>query len=304
MKETINYFYGIYPSKLVDIDNGACFYYNNFKYYFLKYDRDVREIEMIVKVSNDLYSRGVLVDTFILSNRDSFYITLSDEVYVLLRVNTNEDEVLTLNDVVKFNNLLISNKLNMSEDWASLWERKVDDFEQEMTDLNNDYPVIQESSHYYIGLAENAISYFKDTLLEDDIKSVKINLNHKRVSSNVNSGMLNNPLSFTFDYEVRDIAEYIKHAFFSSNLNYFEIENVINKFEFSRCSLRFLFARLLYPSYYFDLVEDILTNDYNENKLNILISRMDEYEDFLLDIYTLLNKKVGIPPVPWIINKD
>ena len=303
MKEAINYFYNIYPSKLEKIENGVYFYYHDFKYYFIKYERDVKEIEMLVKIRNDLYSKNIYVTTFILSNKKTFYVNLNESIFVMLRVNTYEDDILKLKDVVKFNNLLISNNLMMNEDWASLWSRKVDEFETEMTDLNNDYPIIQESSHYYVGLAENAISYFRDTLVEDDIKTVKVNLNHKRISSNVYSGVINNPLTFTFDYDVRDLSEYIKSKFFASNLDYFEIEDLLSNYEFSRCSLRFLFSRLLYPSYYFDLVEDILNDIYDEKEIVKFISRIEEYEDFLMDIYTILNKRVNIPPIPWIINK-
>ncbi len=304
MKEAINYFYNIYPSKIEDIDNGVYFYYHDFKYYFIKYDRDVKEIDLLVKISNDLYSKNIYINTFILSNKNTFYVNFNNDVYVLVRVNSDEDYELNLKDVVKFNNLLISNDLFMNEDWATLWSKKIDEFETEMTDLNNDYPIIQESSHYYIGLAENAISYFRDTLIEEDIKTVKINLNHKRVGSKVYSGVLYNPLTFTFDYDVRDISEYIKSKFFASNLDYFEIEEILNNYQFSKCSLRFLFSRLLYPSYYFDLAYKVLNDDYDENKIDILLSRIQEYEDFLMDIYNIINRKVHIPPVQWIMNKS
>lgn len=304
MKEAINYFYNIYPNKIENIDNGVYFYYQGFKYYFIKYDRDVREIDLLVKISNDLYSKNIYVNTFILSNKKSFYVSFNENYYVLLRVNSDEEDVMSLKELVEFNNILISNNLIMSEDWASLWSKKVDEFEEELTDLNNDYPILQESSHYYIGLAENAISYFRDTLLEEDLRTVKINLNHKRIGSNVFKGSVYNPLTFTMDYDVRDISEYIKSKFFASNLDYFELEDILNNFQFSKCSKRFLFARLMYPSYYFDLAYKILNNDCEENKLDVLLSRIQEYEDFLMDIYNILNRQVNIPPVQWIVNKS
>ena len=87
MKEAINYFYNIYPSKIEDIDNGVYFYYHDFKYYFIKYDRDVKEIDLLVKISNDLYSKNIYINTFILSNKKTFYVNLNNDVYVLVRVN-------------------------------------------------------------------------------------------------------------------------------------------------------------------------------------------------------------------------
>ena len=304
MKETINYFYNIYPSKINNLDNGVSFYYRDYKYYFIKYTRDVREIESLVKISNDLYNKNIMVHTFIVSTKGSYYVVIDSQAYILLRVNNFEDDLYSLKDIVKFDNFLVSDRISMDSDWAFLWEKKVDLYEGLMTDLNNDYVLVQASFDYYVGLAENAISYFKNTVLEDDIKQCKITLNHNRISSNVYSGEINNPLSFTFDYEVRDIAEYIKSKFFSGDLDYFEIEELIVRYPFSRCSLRFLFSRLLYPSYYFDALSNIFDDISGEEVLLKFINRSQEYEDFLIDVFNLINRKVNIPPLEWLINKD
>ena len=62
----------------------------------------------------------------------------------------------------------------------------------------------------------------------------------------------------------------------------------------------FLFSRLLYPSYYFDLVKKIIEEDEEEVKLLNYINRVNEYEDLLLDIYNVMNKKYNMPPVEWL----
>ena len=35
MKETINYYYNVYPEKVYEINNGCYFYFNTYKYYFI-----------------------------------------------------------------------------------------------------------------------------------------------------------------------------------------------------------------------------------------------------------------------------
>lgn len=305
MRETIRYYYNIYPSKITEIDNGCTFYYNGFKFYFIKYSRNVNEIKMLVDMSNDLYDKNVLVDTFILSKDGTYFVSLYEDNYVMLRVNSLEDDSYTLKDIVYFNNLLIgSDNFRFSEDWASLWMKKVDEFELEMSEINTEYPLLQESFDYYVGLAENAIAYFKDTTLEEDMSAAKINLNHKRIDSKVYSGLINNPLTFTFDYEVRDIAEYIKSKFFEDSIDYEEIEDFIIDSNLSRVSMRLLFSRLLYPSYYFDMVKNIFIYDESDDNLKKYIDKASEYEDFLFDIYNLINKKFNIPPVGWLVNKS
>lgn len=49
MKETINYYYNIYPSKIVEINNGCYFYFNDFKYYFVETSKSIEEIEFFSK---------------------------------------------------------------------------------------------------------------------------------------------------------------------------------------------------------------------------------------------------------------
>lgn len=303
MKETIKYYYDVYPKEICEIDNGCYFFFNDFKFYFVKFTRDIKELDVLVKISNDLYEKNILVDTFILSKDKKFFVSVDDEIFVMLRVNSIENDELVLKDIVYFNNLLIVNdRISMSGNWANLWMKKVDDFETQISELNTEYSLIQESSPYFIGLAENAITYFNDTLRDEDMSKARINLNHKRVGSKVLSGYINNPLTFTFDYEVRDIAEYIKYKFFSGLINYDEIEDLIFDGNFSKVSLRLLFSRLLYPSYYFDIIKYVFLYDEGEEKLEKVVLMTSEYEDFLIYIFNMISKKVNIPTIEWISN--
>lgn len=305
MKETIKFYYNIYPKDVYEIENGCYFFFNDFKFYFVKFNRDIKELDFLVKISNDLYNKNILVDTFILSKDKSFYVHVDDEIYVMLRVNSLESDELNLKDIVYFNNLLIGDeRTSISGNWGSLWMKKVDDFELQMSELNTEYSLIQESFDYYIGLAENAITYFNDTIRDEDMSQARINLNHKRVFANSLSGYINNPLTFTFDYEVRDVAEYIKSKFFSGFIDYDEIEDLIFDSKYSRVSFRLLFSRLLYPSYYFDVVKYVFLYDEGEEKLEKYISKCSEYEDFLIDIYNMISKKVSIPTIEWLMSKN
>ncbi len=304
MKETIKYFYDVYPNEIYEIENGCYFYYSDYKFYFVKFKRNIQEIDMLVKISNDLYNKNILVDTFILSKDNKFYVLVDEDVYVMIRVNSLEDDVFSLKELVKFDNSIISDKrLSDSSNWGTLWMKKVDDFEMQMSEINLEYPLLQSSFNYYVGLAENAISYFLDTVNEEDMSTVKINLNHKRINSKAYSGLIYNPLTFTFDYEVRDIAEYIKIKFFDGVLDYEEVDDIIISGNLSKASLRVLFSRLLYPSYYFDYVKNIFIYDVSEEGLRKYISKIRAYEIFLLDVFNLINRKYSLPPLEWLFNK-
>ena len=299
MKETINYYYNVYPKKIVEINNGCYFYFNDFKYYFVETSKSIEEIEFLVKVSNLLYKRNIFVDTFIMSKNKTFYVVLNEKIYILLRVNALENDKYSLNNLIYFNNLLLLKNNNVVP-YDTLWGKKIDMFESEMADLNIDYPIIQESFDYYVGLAENALSYYVDIKETENMNDAKVSLGHKRLNKYVLSGLINNPINFTFDYEIRDTALYIETKFFDGVLDFEEVVDALKKF--NRLDLRLLFSRLLYPMYYFDQVKLILEEDVDEKTLIKFIRKSRAYEMLLLDVFNVINKKYNIPKVEWLEN--
>lgn len=299
MKETINYYYNVYPKKIVEINNGCYFYFNDFKYYFVETSKSIEEIEFLVKVSNLLYKRNIFVDTFIMSKNKTFYVVLNDKIYILLRVNALENDKYSLNNLIYFNNLLLLKNNNVVP-YDVLWGKKIDMFESEMADLNIDYPIIQESFDYYVGLAENALSYYVDIKETENMNDAKVSLGHKRLNKYILSGLINNPINFTFDYEIRDTALYIETKFFDGVLDFEEVVDALKKF--NRLDLRLLFSRLLYPMYYFDQVKLILEEDVDEKTLIKFIRKSRAYEMLLLDVFNVINKKYNIPKVEWLEN--
>lgn len=299
MKETINYYYNVYPKKIVEINNGCYFYFNDFKYYFVETSKSIEEIEFLVKVSNLLYKRNIFVDTFIMSKNKTFYVVLNDKIYILLRVNALENDKYSLNNLIYFNNLLLLKNNNVVP-YDVLWGKKIDMFESEMADLNIDYPIIQESFDYYVGLAENALSYYVDIKETENMNDAKVSLGHKRLNKYALSGLINNPINFTFDYEIRDTALYIETKFFDGVLDFEEVVDALKKF--NRLDLRLLFSRLLYPMYYFDQVKLILEEDVDEKTLIKFIRKSRAYEMLLLDVFNVINKKYNIPKVEWLEN--
>ena len=64
-----------------------------------------------------------------------------------------------------------------------------------------------------------------------------------------------------------------------------------------------LYGRLLYPTYYFDIYEKIMNENYSEDKLLDIIKKVDEYELFLKNVYYHIQKYSPIEGIEWIINK-
>ena len=68
-------------------------------------------------------------------------------------------------------------------------------------------------------------------------------------------------------------------------------------------TLRLLYSRLLFPSYYFDVYDSVMNKDLSDEALLDITDKIDEYEDFLLEIYNYLNKFLHIPEIEWINKK-
>ena len=94
---------------------------------------------------------------------------------------------------------------------------------------------------------------------------------------------LYNPLNIIYDYRVRDVAEYIKNSFWTDNHNiYNELNNYLYKNNLSLNEVKLLISRVLFPSFYFDLYEDIFNYNKDEKILNNILKNNNvtyEYYD-------------------------
>lgn len=282
MNNYINFYYELYPDDIVKKGNHYYFVLNNEKYYFVTYDRDVNEADTLYKLNKEMISRNSLVHEIIL-NKKGEVITLIDEAYyVLLRVYVNESAVITIDDVVfmlNSNDGVFSNSVISRTDWIKLWSLKIDYFEYQIGHLIKKYPYIYNTVDYYIGLGENAITYMKE--LNDNINLSSLSITHRRIGVNSTMFDLYNPLNLIIDYKVRDVSEYLKDAFFNNVNVYSILDKLFKMCMFDRITLNLLFCRLLFPSYYFDLYENILENDLNENLVINIIKKSASYEYFL-----------------------
>ena len=199
--------------------------------------------------------------------------------------------------------LNVKNDKLYRNNWAKLWEEKVDYFEYQISKLGKDKKVVLNSFSYYIGLAENAISYVNETY-KKYFNNDKLTLSHKRLFSPNYSLNYYNPLSFIFDYKPRDIGEYIKMSFFYDDITIEEVENFLIKQDFTNFEANMLIARLLYPSYYFDIYEQVMNNHAKEDTLINIIDKSSSYEEFLNKIYKILNKKNPLIYIDWIFKNQ
>jgi hypothetical protein len=131
-----------------------------------------------------------------------------------------------------------------------------------------------------------------------------LTLSHKRIKANDTAFDLYNPLSFVIDYQVRDLSEYIKAQFFSGVDVWPELEEYFKNYDLSIFSKRLLYARLLFPSYFFDVYESIVEGRLKEDDILPIVDKAVQYEDFLIELHTFINRGSLIPQLDWLNKKE
>ena len=257
MKETLEYYYGIDVNTIDEQDGKYHFKLNNEDFFFVYYNRGIDELVDIIGVNNEMIKKGIDVHKIMLNRNNSYLTTLNGYNYMLFSVSNLKEEY----DI--FDMVSISEKLMVTDarsklyrnNWGELWASKIDYFEYQVRELAYEKSVIKDSFSYYIGLAEVAISYVNNTNFSyGNSFAPRLVLSHRRVFyPNYKLNYLN-PLSFIFDMEVRDIAEYIKAMFFKEDFDYSfdELSSFLKIRPMNVYEYKMLFARLLYQTYYFD----------------------------------------------------
>lgn len=306
MKESINYYYNFNIADVENWGDNYRFYYLDQLFYFVPFKRAEAELDDIINVSKELKEKNIEVHDIVMNRFGRVITNIQNINYILLRTIGDISLEYEINDIVKMNNMLILNE-NKSKlyrnSWASMWSAKLDYFEYQISELGKDKPLVLDSFSYYLGLGENAISYLNEiTSKYTPSRDDRICLSHKRID--VPNYKLNylNPLSFIMDYEVRDLASYIKSAFFKGEDALSYLKELLKIKRFTIYSYGLFYARLIYPTYYFDIYEGIMNGKKDEDDLIPIIDKAEDYEIFLKDVYYEIIKYAPIDRIEWILN--
>lgn len=307
MKETLEYYYGLDIESIEELDGKYHFKIENQDYFFVFYNRGIEELEDIINVSNEMVKKGINVHKILINRNNSFLTKVGEYNYILFAVS-NLNEEYDIFDMVKISEKLVlnNNKSNLyRNNWGTLWSEKIDYFEYQVRELSIEKDVVKNSFSYYVGMAENAISYVNNTNMKYGGDAYRIVLSHRRVFyPNYKLNYLNS-LSFVFDLEVRDIAEYLKAMFFKKDISFCldELSSYLKIRHLSLYEYQMLYARLLYPTYYFDVYESVMNKNGDEEELVNIIKKCDSYEEFLKKAYLEISKYAKIDKIEWIINQ-
>lgn len=299
MKNIIEYYYNLQLVELQEKQNNYTFKVKNNNYILKEYNNNldnINDIYTLNKYINNYYP----IDKIILNKYNAPLTKVNNTYYILIKANERKE--LKLSIISNLSNIKLPEIKSLERNnWEVLWSNMIDYYESQIGQNEKKYPLIRESFDYFIGLGENAISYLVNTK-----KEVQKETNDNKVlSHNSLYNSLYDPLNIIIDHKSRDVAEYIKISFFKNNKNIFkELDEYFFYNRYSLYGIRVLYARIIYPSFYFKLYDEILRGKKEEKELNKIISRVNEYEIYLKDIYLYLNKYYNIPNIEWLKKQE
>ena len=264
-----------------------CFFVNNEKIKIVKLKKNIDDLDYLFTLSNNLYYKNVLVDTFILNKDGNCYTKKNDEYIILMKINDIVDDVVELEYLKLFeqeNNLKYKNIVEE-------WKEKIDDLETKIGGFNNEYSIVQKTVNYYLGMAENAVSLLNET---KNINNNSIGFKVKLVEFNKTT--INNPFNFFKINKMYNIAIYIKNKIFKNMIDYNELEKIVKEIENKEDEIA-LFSYMLFPDYYIDIVNKEIKEEeikkiimYNKNYKKVLVFLKENmYKSNKLKLFVWLN---------------
>lgn len=223
---------------------------------------------------------------------------------------------INFNTVLTFSNIAINNKQkrDYTENYTKLnrfhknntfslernnieelWSIKNDYLEYQINQLGQKYKLLKNSFNYYIGLGETAI-----LLISSTSNKLTKTICHKRIKFTDDIFSFYNPLNLIIDSKTRDIAEYLKTKFFNGNSISKELKFFLSTNQLTMNDHITFLARMIYPTYYFDSFEKIISGKESENKIKKITALSSNYETILRKIYKHYRKTFNIEPIEWL----
>ena len=239
----------------------------------------------------------------IITNRKGTFISEDDYGKVIL-VATKKQKM-RIQDIIKIHQHYVNSPSEIpytTTYLSSLWEEKINSIEQKiLPSIRVDdfaYQKIMVAAIYALGLAENALQYLTEIAIDYGKEISPLTLSHRRLES-LDSHTVFDPLNLILDSPIRDIAEAWKYKVITTT----ELLQILPTYQLSIKEVSLLFARMLFPTRFFDLLEKHYGERVDVRK-QILAYYREMNQDLLelKKVEQLLVKNYGVRPISWLLN--
>ncbi len=280
------YYYDLIIEKIVYVNNRYYIKTIDDNYILKKVDGNANLLNYIQELENSLIKYKYFFS--VVFNKSGFPISMiNNDYYMLLETKDEFDGNICIFDIKNtyyVDNYNLINRLNHF-DWISLWEKKIDYYENWLLTKKEQFIDMLPLFNYYIGIGEMAIAFLKMALKEKNNFNDSLVFMHNRVKMDTKVSDYYDPTLLIVDHKSRDIAEYIKDMFYNNMLDYDMIRNYFTKNYFSDVDKKILYSRILFPTFFFDNIEQSCDSNKKSYIENVTLNHFN----FLIEIKKILN---------------
>lgn len=288
MRNILWYYYQIRSEKITESNGEYNITSENGQYVF----KELKiPIDVLKNIAEILYFNQINAQLLVINKNGELETEYNGKMYVLVK----KIEFFRDYNYIDLTNVEVNvDRNNIGE----LWSRKIDYYMFQLKQMGINKETLINSFNYYVGMAENAIS-MANRINEKNVE-FKYVVQHARMKSNFTANDYYDPTLMIIDLRVRDVSEYIKDKFFSDSIDIKSVIGMVEKYGFDENEMNMLYARLFYPTYYFDLYEDMIIDEEEEQKIIKIINKREEYEKLLSEFYEYFKKYVRLYEIEWI----
>ena len=293
MKNVIYTYYNILLDEIKRDGNNYYFYYNGDLYLFYLVENNT---ELVKKIYSYIIQNNIECYEIINNKDNDLFTMLDNKIYSLLKLKG------ILKYEVKIDEFKFFAVKENPNDWGKLWSSRLDYYEVQIREHGFDYQTVLNSYGLFSGLANNAILYYNLSLKKFSDEII-IGIVHNRMKYPMYLIDYNNPLNFIIDYNIRDVAEYIKAYYMTDEYDENNVIMLLDRLELNNLMFNLLYSRLLYPTFYFDIFDKIILEDGKDNDVICVINKLDKYLDLLNHIYIRYKDKYNMFYINWLNKK-
>ena len=273
MKEMLNIYYNITNCSICVRGTKTSIKSNNEEYELIEiYNKErIRNINSLLhqkKLESFFYK-------IILNNANEFVTDYKNKHYCLIKKSVQN----------KIKKIMYPQKITIDEsmrktyekNWKELWINKINWLKEICKNNTFEFPKeIIELTDYYIGMSELALQLLKQSEYANEYGSVQLYMMQIRQSNE-----RENPINIVIDRKERHYAEKIKRNIFSKKFDINREAELISK---EKLNKKILLSRLLFPTYFFDIIEKYIANDFWNEELHNIKENVDEYESLVFHL--------------------
>ena len=290
MKNVIYTYYNILLDEINKDSNNYFFYFNNDLYIFYLVLNDINVVELIY---NFIKENNIESYEIILNKDGKLFCDVENQKYSLLKIKG------ILKYEIKFDDFKFYPIEKEPHNWGKLWSERLDYYEIQLRELGYNYQTVLNSFGMFSGLAENAILYFNMSKRMFNDNEV-VGIVHNRMNYPCYLIDYNNPLNLVIDYNIRDIAEYIKAYLLSDAYDVNNVLLLLERLNVNNLMFNLLYSRLMYPTFYFDVFDKIILEDGKDSDIVDVLNVVDKYLDMLNKVYLKFKDKYSMLNVEWL----